>query len=650
MRGAERASSSSVFKLLRSYLHTSPRRRLIQPEPKSDKERAKLGLPLREPWFEVKPFDEKKKNFVLRLKEILQAQPQQKIEIASLGQLRQELDVVRQGKQRKIATYVRRFPSAFSLRSFYTPNNKKKTWCSFSANAVNLLVEEDLLFQACEALHVQKLRKLLMISMKNRVPFSSVNQVRESLGLPFDFEESLVNKHADVFLLKERKGCLYLELKDWDDTLAISALEKHAQEGYPSKTSKKSKKQKRERLVVEGDGNEQEALCGTEHEQSFLSEEEDVESILQDEEEEEEHLNLSEDGEGYAHEEEEYEEEEVSSKREGEAREEEASHDQSSLSKEEVNATVVREAQEEEASHGQTSLSRKEAILTNECKEEKTNSVHAPESKGYQQCSLAVHGGCELGTLKVPGGFQENISSTSDHQDDEVIATTKSTHTVDQCLSASVVEKHQQDAGFVHGVTQNGTEVDVSSGAGNVHHSKSNGEKQCESVEGMHQNSARLPFPWKNKRGKQPNSQRAVEIAAFQFAPYISPYRNSRELELPLKSLAMEKFVVAVLHEFLSLTLEKRATLQQLELFQRPYRLPGNLLDFLLKYDGIFYVVRGKTKSHVFLKEAYKESILLEKDPLVLWQERFVELALTTQKPEKSKPSNGSLPQKAMPE
>jgi hypothetical protein len=53
-------------------------------------------------------------------------------------------------------------------------------------------------------------------------------------------------------------------------------------------------------------------------------------------------------------------------------------------------------------------------------------------------------------------------------------------------------------------------------------------------------------------------------------------------------------------------------------------------MDLLIKYDGIFYVVKGEKKSHVFLKEAYKESLLVKKDPLVIWQEQFVEFCLSS--------------------
>ncbi|MCO5609825.1 hypothetical protein L7F22_064057 [Adiantum nelumboides] len=165
-------------------------------------------------------------------------------------------------------------------------------------------------------------------------------------------------------------------------------------------------------------------------------------------------------------------------------------------------------------------------------------------------------------------------------------------------------------------------------------------EKQLQGGEGIFENLPCLQFPWILKRGKRPRKTQEAEIESFQSLPYISPSTNSCDLALPPhKTLQTDKFLVGLIHEFLSLTLEKRATVQQLELFRRPYRLPLDILQFLLQYDGIFYVAKGATKNHVFLKEGYKEFDLLEKEPLLLWQERFVELAFSTRKPKERKAS-----------
>lgn len=130
-----------------------------------------------------------------------------------------------------------------------------------------------------------------------------------------------------------------------------------------------------------------------------------------------------------------------------------------------------------------------------------------------------------------------------------------------------------------------------------------------------------------------PKKKRAKEIEVFQSTQYISPYKNSPTLQLPEGSLVAEKFAVAVVHEFLNLTVEKRATVQQLAQFRKEYRLPDKFADFLRRYDGIFYVVHGNTKSLLFLKEGYRGSRLIERGPLVLWRQRFLELAYGCEQP-----------------
>jgi len=70
----------------------------------------------------------------------------------------------------------------------------------------------------------------------------------------------------------------------------------------------------------------------------------------------------------------------------------------------------------------------------------------------------------------------------------------------------------------------------------------------------------------------------------------------------------MEKRAVAAVHELLSLTVEKRTTLERLALFREALGVPKKIKEFLLKYQGIFYIsTRGNQgKLHtVFLREAY---------------------------------------------
>ncbi|KAK0576679.1 hypothetical protein LWI29_021705 [Acer saccharum] len=104
-----------------------------------------------------------------------------------------------------------------------------------------------------------------------------------------------------------------------------------------------------------------------------------------------------------------------------------------------------------------------------------------------------------------------------------------------------------------------------------------------------------------------------------------SPYLNARRFEL--EDPKARKRVVAVLHEILSLTIEKRLTSAQLDAFHSEYLLPHKLLLCFIKHQGIFYITNKGAMSTVFLKEAYDGSNLIDKCPLLLYNDRFVALS-----------------------
>lgn len=110
----------------------------------------------------------------------------------------------------------------------------------------------------------------------------------------------------------------------------------------------------------------------------------------------------------------------------------------------------------------------------------------------------------------------------------------------------------------------------------------------------------------------------------FNAAPYISPYLDRRGLAEG--SEEMEKRTVGLVHEFLSLTLWKKASILKLGHFRREFGLPEKLNVLLLKHPGIFYVSNKYQIYTVLLREGYNGSELIDKDPLVVVKEKFGEL------------------------
>ena len=60
------------------------------------------------------------------------------------------------------------------------------------------------------------------------------------------------------------------------------------------------------------------------------------------------------------------------------------------------------------------------------------------------------------------------------------------------------------------------------------------------------------------------------------------------------------------------------------KLFHKEYQLPCRLFLCLVKNHGIFYITNKGARSTVFLKEAYDGFNLIEKCPLLRFQDRFM--------------------------
>lgn len=131
-----------------------------------------------------------------------------------------------------------------------------------------------------------------------------------------------------------------------------------------------------------------------------------------------------------------------------------------------------------------------------------------------------------------------------------------------------------------------------------------------------------------------------IAVWKWQRVPYWSPYEDVSRYDL--RSLEaqkrMEKRAVAVIHELLSMTVEKKITLERIAHFRMAMNLPKKLKDFLLQHQGIFYIsTRGNHgKLHtVFLREAYKKGELIEPNDLYLARRKLADLVLLS--PRKAK-------------
>ncbi|XP_043712141.1 protein WHAT'S THIS FACTOR 1 homolog, chloroplastic-like [Telopea speciosissima] len=129
-----------------------------------------------------------------------------------------------------------------------------------------------------------------------------------------------------------------------------------------------------------------------------------------------------------------------------------------------------------------------------------------------------------------------------------------------------------------------------------------------------------LPFPMKFPQNYKKIFRYGGKIEHFQKRSYLSPYADARGLKAG--SQEFDKRAVAVMHELLSFTIEKRVVTDHLTHFRQEIVMPQKLMRLLLKHFGIFYVSERGKRFNVFLTEAYEGSELIQKCPLVLWKEK----------------------------
>lgn len=121
------------------------------------------------------------------------------------------------------------------------------------------------------------------------------------------------------------------------------------------------------------------------------------------------------------------------------------------------------------------------------------------------------------------------------------------------------------------------------------------------------------------------------KLKNWQQLPYIKPY------ERKLKSVRVrtcggverfEKRAVGIIHELLSLTVEKMVEVERLVHFRKDFSMEVNVLELLLKHPGIFYIsTKGSTQT-VFLREAYSKGCLIEPNPIYDVRRKMLDLIL----------------------
>ncbi|GLJ11891.1 hypothetical protein SUGI_0179510 [Cryptomeria japonica] len=123
-------------------------------------------------------------------------------------------------------------------------------------------------------------------------------------------------------------------------------------------------------------------------------------------------------------------------------------------------------------------------------------------------------------------------------------------------------------------------------------------------------------FVFRVKYGKSLHlgKERVKKLNALNTFPLVSPYSDTSDIDPD--SLNGQKYRVCLIHEFVSLTLEKKASIHHLAEFKDEFRLAKDTCQLLKEQHRTFYLAGTEMNWTVFLKDAYIGEHLIEKDPL----------------------------------
>ncbi|KAJ6406835.1 hypothetical protein OIU84_010364 [Salix udensis] len=136
-----------------------------------------------------------------------------------------------------------------------------------------------------------------------------------------------------------------------------------------------------------------------------------------------------------------------------------------------------------------------------------------------------------------------------------------------------------------------------------------------------------LTFPMSFPKGYGGQKKVRAWMDEFHKLPYISPYEDSRRIE-PSSEL-MEKRVVGVLHELLSLTIHKKTKRNYLRSLRDELILPHKFTRLFTRYPGIFYLSLKCKTTTVALREAYRRGKLANPHPLARLRDKFYHVMRT---------------------
>lgn len=126
-------------------------------------------------------------------------------------------------------------------------------------------------------------------------------------------------------------------------------------------------------------------------------------------------------------------------------------------------------------------------------------------------------------------------------------------------------------------------------------------------------------------------------LKEWQLMPYATPYDPN-----PIggegdggraRMARMEKRAVGVVHEFLSLTVEKMVEVEKVSQFRKWLGMEVNIRDLFLDHPGMFYLSTKGKRHTVFLREGYEKGRLIHPNPIYDARMQLFHLLLLGKRP-----------------
>ncbi|KAL4372334.1 hypothetical protein AHAS_Ahas06G0255400 [Arachis hypogaea] len=150
-------------------------------------------------------------------------------------------------------------------------------------------------------------------------------------------------------------------------------------------------------------------------------------------------------------------------------------------------------------------------------------------------------------------------------------------------------------------------------------------------------------FPEQFQLVKYPNGVSGLKISQWREDLAVSALQKMNEcreskrgkaaliaVKFDPESDLMEKRVVGVLHEFLSLSIHKKTKRNYLRSLRQKLSLPHKFTRIFTRYPGIFYLSLKCKTTTVTLREAYQSGKLVDPHPLARHRDKFYHVMRTS--------------------